>query len=66
MLIDSLLSKFKIFFVEMLKSLKIRIYPDNEQKIYLSKLFGCSRVVYNTCLEKKDSTYANDKVCIIS
>ena len=29
------------------KSLKLRIYPSEEQKIILNKTFGCCRVIYN-------------------
>ena len=29
------------------KSLKLRIYPSEEQKVILNKTFGCCRVVYN-------------------
>ena len=41
----------------MLKAIKVRIYPDNEQKVYISKLFGVNRFVYNKCLEYKIDQY---------
>jgi len=31
----------------MYKTLKFRIYPNEQQKIFLSKSFGCTRFVYN-------------------
>ena len=33
----------------MLKSIKIRIYPTSEQQIYINKMLGTCRFVYN-CL----------------
>ena len=44
----------------MFKSIKIRIYPNNEQEIYINKLLGCYRFVYNKCLEKKQKAYKNE------
>jgi len=41
----------------MLKAIKIRLYPDQEQIIYLNKLFGTSRFVYNQCLDYKINEY---------
>ena len=34
----------------MLKAYKFRLYPNEEQQIYLAKTFGCSRFVYNQML----------------
>lgn len=34
----------------MLKAYKFRLYPNEEQKIYLAKTFGCSRFIYNQML----------------
>ena len=34
-----------------------RIYPNKEQKIYLNKIFGCTRFVYNFFLQEKIKTY---------
>jgi len=45
----------------MLKSIRIRLYPDNEQKIYMNKLLGSSRFVYNNCLSYKIDQYNNHK-----
>lgn len=45
----------------MLKAVKIRIYPNKEQEVYISKLLGCYRFVYNKCLDKKKTAYLTDK-----
>jgi putative transposase len=45
----------------MLKAIKVRIYLDKNQQIYVGKLFGCYRYVYNTCLAKKIESYKTDK-----
>ena len=37
----------------MLKGIKIKIYPNNEQTNYLNCLLGCTRLVYNTALDWK-------------
>ena len=46
----------------MLKALKIRLYPNDEQVNYVSNLLGSYRFVYNKCLDRKIKTYTNDKV----
>lgn len=45
----------------MLKAVKIRIYPNKEQEVYINKLLGCYRFVYNKCLDKKKTAYLTDK-----
>lgn len=45
----------------MLKSIKIRIYPNNNQEIYINKLLGSYRFVYNKCLDKKKNAYLINK-----
>ena len=45
----------------MLKAIKIRLYPTKDHIFYLNKLFGCSRYIYNRCLEYKISTYETEK-----
>ena len=40
-----------------LQGIKVRIYPDKEQEIYISKLLGCRRFIYNQCLAKKKEVY---------
>lgn len=45
----------------MLKAIKVRIYPTKSQEEQLNKLLGCSRVVYNKCLDKKITSYKETK-----
>lgn len=45
----------------MLKSVKIRLYPNSNQQVYITQLLGCYRLVYNKCLDKKKTTYLTDK-----
>ena len=39
------------------KSLKVRLYPTENQKILFNKTFGCCRFVYNKHKEEKDNFY---------
>ena len=39
------------------KSLKVRLYPTEDQKILFNKAFGCCRFVYNKHKEERDSFY---------
>lgn len=41
----------------MLKSIKIRIYPDSAQKEFISKQLGCCRLIYNKLLDYKKVQY---------
>ncbi|MCL2774831.1 MAG: IS200/IS605 family element RNA-guided endonuclease TnpB [Oscillospiraceae bacterium] len=41
----------------MYRAYKYRIYPDEEQKIMFSKIFGCCRFVFNYYLDKKITDY---------
>ena len=44
----------------MYKAYKFRIYPNEEQKIFINKTFGCSRYVHNYYLNKiKNEGYTN-------
>ncbi len=45
----------------MLKSIKIRLYPNKNQSKQFNELLGCCRFVYNNCLNKKIESYKNDK-----
>ena len=45
----------------MLKAVKIRLYPNNEQATMINKLLGCYRVVYNQCLARKIKSYEETK-----
>jgi len=41
----------------MFTSLKIRLYPDAEQRIQLSREFGCARFVFNRFLDEWNKAY---------
>ena len=43
--------------VPLKKGYKYRIYPTKQQEEQLSKLFGCSRYVYNKLLEENNKAY---------
>ena len=45
----------------MLKTYKYRIYLKNEQKIQITKTFGCCRFVYNQTLAYRKDKYEKDK-----
>ena len=45
----------------MLKAYKYRIYPNNEQKVQITKTFGCCRFVYNQTLAYRKETYGKEK-----
>lgn len=42
------------------KSIKYRIYPTEEQKVFFTKAFGCCRFVYNYFLNKQIELYKNN------
>ena len=48
----------------MLKAIKLRIYPEKEQIIYISKLLGSSRFIYNNCLDFKIKEYKENNKSI--
>ncbi|PGT49634.1 transposase, partial [Bacillus cereus] len=41
----------------MLKAYKYRIYPNNEQRLFFTKTFGCVGFVYNQMLTDRMSSY---------
>jgi len=45
----------------VIKGYKYRIYPNKEQKVQLSKTFGCCRFVYNHILAMKIELYKTEK-----
>ena len=45
----------------MLRSIKIRLYPNKEQELNLSKVLGCYRFVYNYMLDLKQKEYNKNK-----
>ena len=40
-----------------MKAIKVKIYPNNKQKVLIEKHFGCCRFAYNFGLELKTKTY---------
>lgn len=48
----------------MLKSYKLRLYPNQEQELLLQKTFGCVRFVYNQCLSYKIDKYKNENTSL--
>ena len=50
----------------MLKAIKIRIYPSDEQKYFINKQLGCCRVVYNSCLAYRRDKYEKEGISITS
>jgi len=45
----------------MLKAVKIRLYPTKNQEAYICNLLGSYRLVYNKCLEQKQTAYKESK-----
>jgi putative transposase len=45
----------------MLKTYKFRIYPNEEQRIYLAKTFGCTRFIYNKMLSDRIKSFEENK-----
>lgn len=45
----------------MLRAVKIRLYPNKEQKLKLNKVLGCYRFVYNHMLALKQKEYNENK-----
>ena len=43
----------------MIKGFKVRLNPTKEQIEFFNKCFGLSRYIYNYCLDKQSSNYAN-------
>lgn len=46
------------------KAYKFRLYPTEEQKILINKTFGCTRLVYNYYLNKRQELYKNENKTI--
>ena len=45
----------------MLKAIKVRIYPDDVQKQFISKQLGCCRKIYNLLLNYKKTEWEQNK-----
>lgn len=48
----------------MLRAVKVRLYPNNEQEQELNKVLGAYRFVYNYMLAKKQKAYEEDKLIL--
>ena len=48
----------------MLRAIKVKLYPNKTQAIYLGKLLGCYRLIYNEALGFKKESYELDKTNI--
>ena len=45
----------------MLKAYKYRLYPNNEQKEYFAKTFGCIRLLYDLMLADRIKSFEESK-----
>lgn len=45
----------------MLKAYKYRLYPNEKQKVYFAKTFGCTRFIYNKMLDDRIKSYEENK-----
>lgn len=52
------------FFIDMLRGIKVRLYPNKEQQARLNQVLGCYRFVYNKTLELKKTAYDEDKTTL--
>ena len=43
--------------IKLNKAIELRLYPNNEQQVLLSKTFGCCRKVYNLALAESIESY---------
>ena len=46
----------------MLRAIKVRLYPNKEQEVYINKLLGSYRFVYNQSLNKKINDYKDHQI----
>ena len=46
----------------MLRAIKVRLYPNKNQEVYINKLLGSCRFIYNQCLNKKINDYKELKI----
>ena len=50
-----------VIFMKMKKGIRLRLYPNREQRIMLNKTLGCCRFLYNKMLEEHIKVYAHLK-----
>lgn len=55
---------FILYLCNMIKAYKYRLNPNERQKIFFEKSFGCTRFVYNWALDKRIKAYQEDKTKI--
>ena len=48
------------------KAYKFKLYPSKEQEILINKTFGCTRLVYNHYLNKKQELYKQNHITLSS
>ena len=48
----------------MYKAYKYRIYPNKWQQELIAKTFGCSRFVYNQCLDYRNKKYQEENIIV--
>lgn len=48
----------------ILRTVKVRIYPNKEQEVNINKTLGCYRFVYNHLLDLKNKTYEESKISL--
>jgi len=53
-----------LYLCDMLRGYRYRIYPTQEQTVFINKHLGCVRWLYNYALDKKISAYQKDKTQI--
>jgi len=46
------------------KAYKFRLYPNKEQEVLINKTFGCTRLVYNYYLNKKQELYKEKHITL--
>ena len=46
----------------MLRAIKVRLYPTKDQEVYINKLLGSCRFIYNKCLNKKINDFKELKI----
>lgn len=46
---------------QILKAYKVRLYPNDEQKVFFAKSFGCTRFIWNKMLSDKIEYYKQNK-----
>jgi len=58
-----------VLFMRVKKGIRLRIYPNKEQRTLLNKTLGCCRFMYNKMLEEHIRVYAqlkDDKAALYS